>query len=189
MTIPAAITSGDSLSLSIPAPGNTAADGWSLTLLLVRADTAGERQSVSTSTADPDDASAFLLTVSASQTADWPAAAYTWALQATRGAERSTLRTGQTVVLPDPAAGGTAVMDLRSVAKKALDAINAYLLNPANIAAASYTIAGRSLSRFPRAELIAERSKWQAEVAREEAAARVSSGLGDRRRIYVRFGA
>ena len=189
MTIPATITAGDSLRLSVPAPDNTAADGWALALVLVPADGSGTRLSASTSAADPDNAAAFLLTVAASATAAWAPRAYTWALQASRLTERTTLQSGRTTVLPDPAAAGTAAMDLRSVARKTVDAIDAYLSNPANLNAASYSIAGRSLNRWPRAELIVERSKWLAELAPEDAAARLAAGLGDCRRIYVRFGA
>lgn len=187
MSIPTQLTAGDSLRLSIPSRGRTVADGWALTLVLAPA-AGGARLSASTTAADPDDANAHLLTVPAATTAGWAAGDYTWVLQASRTTERETLATGQTTVRPDPAAG-TATMDLRSTARKALDAINAYLADSSNLAAASYSIAGRSLSRWPRAELLAERGKWQAEVAREEAAARLAAGLGDRRRVYVRFGA
>jgi hypothetical protein len=54
---------------------------------------------------------------------------------------------------------------------------------------ASYSIAGRSLNRYAMADLLALRSRLQAEVAREDAAAAVAAGGFDRRRIYVRFGA
>ncbi len=186
MSIPTQLTAGDSLRLSIPSQGHLAADGWALTLVFAPA-AGGARQAATTSTADPDNSAHHLLTVATTATATWPAGAYTWVLQASKTGERATLATGQTTVQPDPAAG-TAALDLRSTARKALDAIDAYLTNPGNLAAASYSIAGRNLSRWPRAELIAERSKWQAEVAREEAAARIAAGLPDRRRIYVRFG-
>lgn len=188
MSIPTRLTAGDSLRLSIPSQGNTVADGWSLALVLVPS-AGGARHTASTSAADPDNPANFLLTVASATTAAWPAVAYTWVLQASRGSERTTLATGTTTVMPDPAAVSTLPIDTRSTARKALDAIDAYLANPANLAAASYTIAGRTLSRFPRAELMAERGKWQAEVAREEAAARLAAGGVDPRRIYVRFGA
>lgn len=187
MSIPTQLTAGDSLRLSIPSRGRTVADGWALTFVLAPA-AGGTRYTHSTSTADPDNANAHLLTVPAATTAGWAAGEYTWVLQATRTTERETLESGQTTLRPDPTAG-TAPMDLRSTARKALDAINAYLADPTNLAAASYAIAGRNLSRWPRAELLAERGKWQAEVARENAAARLAAGLADRRRVYVRFGA
>lgn len=187
MSIPSQLTAGDSLRLSIPSQGYTVANGWALTLVLAPV-AGGARVTASTSAADPENPGNHLLTVAATATADWPPVDYTWVLQASKTDERATLATGVTTVRPDPAVG-TAAMDLRSTARKALDAINAYLADPNNLAAASYSIAGRDLSRWPRADLLAERSKWQAEVAREEDAARVAAGLASRRRIYVRFGA
>jgi hypothetical protein len=183
------LTAGDSLRLSIPSRGRTVADGWALTLLLVPSAAAGVRISASTSAADPDDPAAHLLTVAAATTAAWAPGAYTWALQASRGAERETMATGQITVRPDPAAAGTAAMDLRSTSRQALDALNAYLLDASNLKAASYSIAGRSLARHAMADLLALRSRLQAEVAREDAAATVAAGGFDRRRIFVRFGA
>lgn len=189
MSIPTQLTAGDSLRLSIPSQGFAVADGWALALLLVPAAGVGARHSISTTTADPDDAAAHLLTATASTTAAWPAAEYTWVLQASRVDERNTLQAGRITVRPDPAASSTAAMDLRSTARQALDALNAYLANPANLTAASYSIAGRTLSRYAMGDLLALRSRLQGEVAREEAASRAAAGLPDRRRIFVRFGA
>jgi hypothetical protein len=190
VSIPNQLTAGDSLRLSIASRGRTVADGWALTLLLIPAAGSGPRLSASTAAADPENPAAHLLTVAASATAAWAPVSYTWVLQATRGAERETIASGSTAVLPDPAAAGaTAAMDLRSTARQALAAIDAYLRDPKNLKASGYTLNGRTLNRYPRAELLAERSKWQAEVAREEAAERLAAGLADRRRIYVRFGA
>jgi len=190
VSIPHQLTAGDSLHLSIASRGRTVADGWALTLRLIPAAAAGARLSASTSTADPDNAAAHLLTVAATATALWAPGPYTWVLQATRGSERETLVSGSTEILADPAAAGaTAAVDLRSTARRCLAAIDAYLADPHNLSAAGYTINGRTLNRYPRAELLSERSKWQAEVAREEAAERLAAGLADRRRIFVRFGA
>ena len=188
MSIPTQLTAGDSLSLSIPSQGHTVALGWALTLLLVPV-AGGARYSASTSTADPDNAAAHLLTVATTATALWLPGAYTWALQVSKTGERHTIASGQTAVLPDPAAVSTAAMDLRSSARQALDAINAYLLDANNLKAASYSIAGRSLNRHSMADLLVLRTRLQAEVAAEAAADSLATGGMDRRRIYVRFGA
>jgi hypothetical protein len=187
VSIPAILTAGDSLSLSVPAYGRTVEEGWGLSVVLVPADGSGTRITATSSTVDPDDAGAFLLEVPAATTATWAARAYTWVLQATKGSERNTLATGSTTVRPDPLSAST--LDTRSTARLALAAIDAYLLDSTNLKAASYSIAGRSLSRYTRAELMAERSKWQMEVANEEAADRLAAGLPSRSRIFVRFGA
>lgn len=189
MSIPTALTAGDSLSLSIPSQGHTVAEGWVLALVLIPATAAGTRYTAATSTADPDDASAHRLSVSTATTAAWGAGEYSWVLQASKTGERVTLATGRTTVRPDPAAVSAAAMDLRSTARQALDAVNAYLTDPNNLKAASYSIAGRNLSRHTMADLLALRSRLQAEVAREDAAAGAAAGMADKRRIFVRFGA
>jgi len=188
VSIPTQLTAGDSLRLSIPSQGRTVADGWALALLLVPAAGVGLRITAGTNAADPDNAGAHLLTVAAGVTAGWAPGAYTWVLQASKAGERETLASGQTTLRPDPASA-TGPLDLRSTSRQALDALNAYLLDANNLKAASYSIAGRTLSRHSMPDLLALRSRLQAEVAREEAAAAVAAGGVDRRRIYVRFGA
>lgn len=187
MSIPTQLTAGDSLRLSIPSRGRTVADGWALTLVLVPV-AGGERYTVASSAADPDNPGNHLLTAATTVTAPWRTGDYTWVQQVGKTGERKTIASGRLSVAPDPAAaGGTSAIDLRSVARKALDAIDAYLVDATNLKAASYSINGRNLSRYTRAELLAERSKWQAEVAREQAAAAVAAGGFDPRRTYVRF--
>jgi len=88
-------------------------------------------------------------------------------------------------VLPDPAAAGN--VDHRSTPRVMLDNIEAYLRDPGNLVAANYALAGRSLARWSRADLWVERDKLLAEIRSEEAAARASAGLGNPRRLYVRF--
>jgi hypothetical protein len=48
-------------------------------------------------------------------------------------------------------------------------------------------IAGRELWRISITELLVLRSRYQMEVAREEAATSVGRGLPDKRRVLVRF--
>lgn len=112
---------------------------------------------------------------------------YFWQLVVTSGGTRTTVdgEEGWTELLPDPASAVN--RDYRSFARIALENVEAYLRDPNNIAAASYSIGGRSLSRFSRSELLSERDKLAAEVRSEDAAARVTAGLGNPRRFYVRF--
>jgi hypothetical protein len=84
---------------------------------------------------------------------------------------------------------GAATLDTRSSARKALEAVEAYLADPNNLTAAKYEIAGRSLDRFPLTDLWAHRDRLRFEVAREDAATRAAAGLPDKRRVFVRFGA
>lgn len=131
----------------------------------------------------------FTATVVAATSAAVRPGKYRWRLVVTRTADsvRKTAESGWLEVLRDPAAAGN--VDHRTTARVMLDNIEAYLRDPTNITAASYSLGGRSLSRWSRAELIAERSRLQSEVRAEEKAERLTSGVGQRRnRVFVRFG-
>jgi len=154
-----------------------AGEGWALAYQLSNA--AGTI--TFTSTADGDD---HLVSVAATTTANWAPGTYTWRARAVLGAEAYTVRSGTLDVVASLASAA----DLRSHARRALAAIEAYLESPANVAAAAYEIAGRRVQHYPVADLMRLRSRYQAEVAREDAAARVARGLPDPRRVYVRFG-
>jgi hypothetical protein len=84
---------------------------------------------------------------------------------------------------------GAATLDTRSSARKALEAVEAYLLDPNNLTAAEYQIAGRSLKRIPLPELQSHANWLRQQVAREDDATRAAAGLPRRSRIYTRFGA
>ena len=98
---------------------------------------------------------------------------------------RKTVDEGWTTIVPNPAKGGA--FDHRTTARVVLDAIDAYLVDPTNLAAASYSLGGRSLSRWSRTDLLVERDKWTQEVRTEEAKNAMAKGLGNPRRLYVRF--
>ena len=128
----------------------------------------------------------FTATVPATTSADYRVGEYRWRLVVTSGGVRKSIETGKTVVVTDPNAAGT--FDYRTTARYALDMIETYLRDPSNLNAANYSLNGRSLSRWSRADLLVERSKWKLEVKSEEAVERMAEGLGNPRRLYVRFG-
>lgn len=121
------------------------------------------------------------VTVPASTTSGYAAGRYQWQAYATSGGERYLAAAGELVVTPNLAAAGN--YDGRSPARKMLDMIEAYLADANNLTAARYQIGGRSLDRWDRSKLIAERSRLQFEVASEISAA----GGPDRRRVLTRF--
>ena len=129
--------------------------------------------------------SAFAVTVPAATTGAYRAGRYRWRLLVTNGSTRKTADEGWVDVLPDPAAAGS--VDHRTTARVMLDNVEAYLRDPTNLAMANWSIGGRALSRWSRADLLVERDKLRAEVKREEAAERMSKGLNPRNRIAVRF--
>lgn len=113
-------------------------------------------------------------TIAAATSAGYRSGNYRWRLVVTAAGVRTTAEEGYVEVLPDPAAAGN--VDHRSTARVMLENVEAYLRDPGNLRAASYSLAGRSLSRWSRADLIAERSKLQAQVAQEERAEKIRRG-------------
>lgn len=182
---PLQITQGDTARWLKTLPDYPASDGWSLAYTLVNA--AGKI--TIDSTAQGAD---HLVEASAAEADEFAPGLYRWQARVTRGsfpsAEVFTVGAGQIEVLPSLSEATSAGFETRSTARIALDAVNAYLIDPNNLKAASYSIAGRDLARHSLPDLLALRSRLQAEVAREEAVARAAAGLPDKRRIYVRWG-
>ncbi len=175
------ITAGDTLDFRTTVPDYPAGDGWTLTYRLVpRA--AGTAITL-TSTADGDQ---HRIQAGTLVTETWVAGTYSWVAYAGKSGERYTLQTGVVEIRPNPATAAT--LDTRTQARQALDAVQAYLADPSNLTAAKYQIAGRSLDRFPLAELWKHRDRLVVEVQKEEQAARIAAGLPDTRRVFVRFG-
>lgn len=78
--------------------------------------------------------------------------------------------------------------DLRSHAKKVLDALQAVIENRANIDQSSMSIAGRSLSRMSVDELLKFRDRYKAEYLKEIKLARIRNNQGSGNTIKVNFG-
>lgn len=145
---------------------------------------ASPRQSFEvTATADGLD---YVAQVAAAVTADIDPDTYTWRAYVTDGTERYTVDEGQTRVIADleavPAGQG---LDVRTHARKVLDAIEAVLEKRATKDQMSMSIHNRSLGRTPIADLLLLRDRYRAEVTRQEQADRAGGGRG---RYYVRFG-
>lgn len=177
-TEPARLIAGDTAKWQKTIADYPAGEGWALAYTLINA--AGKI--TITSTASGDD---HLINVPAATTAAWSAGSYAWRSQVSKAGEVYTVESGTITVEP---AFGAATLDARSHARKALANIEAYLENAANLAAASYQIAGRELKRHTIEDLLRLRDRYRAEVAREDAAAAAARGLPDRRRVMVRFG-
>ena len=127
-----------------------------------------------------------LLQASASTTAAWAAGAYTWVGYVINGAERYTLESGSITIEADP--GVVTGLDLRSSARKTLDAVNIAMESYGPKAYLhAYEITGRRQQFHTPGEFLAFRSKLMADVAREDNAARISAGLSPRNQMSVRF--
>lgn len=136
-------------------------------------------------TADGTD---HLVTVAAATTTGYASGKYAWLAWVEAGTEKFTVDQGTVEVLPDLRTGtATAALDTRSHARKVLDALEALIEGKATRDQMAYTINGRSLTRMSPEELIKWRSFYKSEVAREERAEAIASGIGGGARVVVRL--
>lgn len=154
---------------------------YSLSYVL-RREITGERIAITASS----NSTGYVVEVSSTTTAAYNAGRYHWDAYITRTSDsaRVKVNSGTLEIKPNKA---TSSDDPRSFAQICLDNIETYLRDPNNIAAASYSIAGRSLSRWSRADLLTERERWKGEVAREKQAEQFARGMLSNNTIRVRF--
>jgi hypothetical protein len=175
---------GDSISWieSRIAPGATAVTVW------LRAAAAGA--GVEAQAADTADG--WRVTLTAQTTAGM--AAGSWELQVVSTVDGAPVTTGRGsfTVRRSLAFSGTAgAFDDRSQAQKDLDAVEE-AIRALTTGAQEYQIGalgagGRKVRRADLAELIKWRDRLKADVTREKRAEIIAQGLGDPRRLYVRF--
>ena len=130
--------------------------------------------------------STYLVEVASAVTASLTAGDYQWAAFIIRSSDnqRVVVDQGRTEILPNLQ---NTTADLRSHAKKVLDAIEAVLENRASQDQMSYSIAGRSLSRMSIDDLMTFRNRYRAEYLREIKLARIKNKQASGNTIKVRF--
>ena len=131
-------------------------------------------------------ATAYVVEVPSATTDDYLVADYQWYAFITRSSdsERVSIGHGFAKLVADYADTNA---DLRSHAKKVLDAVEAVIENRATIDQSSFSIGGRSLSRMDPEELLNLRDRYKAEYLREIQRARIRSGQPTGNMIGVRF--
>jgi len=149
---------------------------------IARREGTGERIAITAS----ETADGYVVEVASSVTATYEPGRYQWSAFITRSSDsaRAEIGYGSFEVKANRA---TSTDDPRGVAQVMLDNIEAYLKDPSNLTAASYSIAGRSLSRWNRTDLLEERDRLKAEINRERQAEKLRNGLGTNQQIRVRF--
>lgn len=100
--------------------------------------------------------------------------------------EQVNIATGRIIFKPALHADGG---DLRSHARKVLDAIKATIEKTATKEQASYTIAGRSLARRTIDELLMLRREYDKLVARENAALARKQGKPSKKKVLIKMSA
>ncbi len=177
-TEPSRVTAGDSISW-LKSLTDYPAGTWVLAYTLINS---AAKISL-TATASGTD---HLVNVTAANSALWAAGTYSWQATVTKSPERYTVGTGSIIVDPNLAALTTS--DTRTSAKKALDAVNALLETYGSKAYMhSYEINGRKQQFNSPGDFMAFRSMLEAEVAKEDNAARLAAGLSPRNQLFVRF--
>lgn len=182
---PTVLTAGSTWQWRKTLAGYSPADNWVLTYYLrsskgainVVADT------------DPELSDTFLVNVAAAATANYDAGEYTWFAFVSKSTDRFDVGRGKLTIKANPASLGA--VDLRSHARKALDAVNAVIENRASQEEMNYSISDAGMSRsvglMSLAELIKFKSYYEQLVAQEEAAEALSSGGLPKNKIKVRF--
>jgi hypothetical protein len=171
--IPAELRAGDTAKWQRSFSDYPASAGWVLAYTI--AGTGGVFTASATANGD-----AFEVTISAATTDAWPAGRYQITEYVSKDGERFTLNTQPLRVLANLV--GASPGDTRSHAQKMLDAIEAWLESKAPTAA-SVEIAGRKISNYPLADLLALRSKYKFEVSQETGLATGKRGS----KLLVRF--
>ena len=177
---PDCFTAGDTVQWIKAVTDYLPADGWVLTYTFVMQ---GQKFQV---TAIDNGDGRHLATITAADSAPIKDGHYHWVATVTKALERFTVGHGDVEVLPDLEASPEG-RDTRTYAKQLLDAIEATIAGTATTDQASYSFDGVSITRMPMTELLSARDKMRAEVAREVARDRLSKGLGDQSRIFVRL--
>lgn len=133
-----------------------------------------------------DNTDSFLFTVSSVDSASFTVGHWYWQLEIVRksDSERIVLDLGEFDAVPDLDANQA---DPRSHAEIMVAKIESILNDRADTDVASYSIAGRSLSKMSFQELIDARAYYMAEVRREKAAQDAKAGRTGSATIQVRF--
>ena len=154
---------------------------WTLKYNFVSAD-AGAANETTTAVADGD---THVVTMAKAVTDAFTAGDYKWFSYVEDAGEtvRYSVASGSMTVNPDQSSD----TDARSHAKKTLDAICATIEGIATKEQQSYSIAGRSLSRYTPAELYEFKQQYEALYNKELQDENIANGGGSGRTVKVRF--
>lgn len=189
MGIPAAITAGDSVAWKLAATtdalGNPiSSPSWGVTYFL-RMNTAGEGASI---VGTDDTGGGWSFAISAATTAGFNAGTWYWQAQATDGSSTITIGTGSLTVQPSLAySGAPGAFDGRSQAEQDLEAVQSAIRGIIAGKSKYYMIGSRQFTALDLPSLMERESQLKAIVARERAAESLAAGLGNPRRMFVRF--
>ena len=128
----------------------------------------------------------YYIEAASSSTTSYSVGDYIWEAYITKAADsnRVMVDSGRTTITQNLANTNA---DLRSHAKKVLDAIEAVIENRATVDQSSFSIAGRSLSRMSIDELLTLKNRYKAEYLKEIKEARIKNKQRSGNTIGVKF--
>lgn len=176
LNIPKRIRAGDSLKFSDDIT-NYPAPTWTLTYTIATSNQVFDFSS----SADGTSHSFALLP---SFTSKFPAGKYQYQATISDGTDRFTVGSGSLVIEADLKLTAKAAF---SHVEKTLENLEAVIEGKATTDQLSFSIAGRSLSRYPIGELLAWRDKYKSELRALERAERIAQGKGNSAHIRARF--
>ena len=129
----------------------------------------------------------YYIESASSSTTGYAVGDYIWEAYITKtsSSNRIMVDSGRTTITENLA---NTTADLRSHAKKVLDALQAVIENRSTMDQSSMSIAGRSLSRMSVDELLKFRDRYKAEYLKEIKLARIRNKQGSGNTIKVNFG-
>lgn len=182
--IPQTIHAGDSVQWIEPPTDDRSQASWG-SVLWLRFNAANEALTI-TGTAV---AIGWQFEISATTSAGMDAGTWYWQRRITQASQSITVGTGSLVVEPSLAySGSAAAFDGRSQARKDLEAVQAAIRAIISGGAVSeYMIGTRRLKKMPLPDLIMLEDRLKREVVREDRAQAIANGLGDPRKVNIRF--
>jgi len=177
-TEPAAITAGSTIKWTKNLSDYKPEDSWVLSYSLFNS----SNQYTVAATDNGD--STHLADIAAAISADYAVGDYQWQAYVTKTTERYDVGCGEIRINANAATGA---VDGRSHVKKTLDAIEATIEIRSTQGNESYSVDGVSVTKRSTEDLLALRTKYQAEYASEQKAASLANGLGHSSRVRVRI--
>lgn len=175
---PARVTKGSTHQWRRSLPNFLPAAGWTLTYGFSN----GTEQVSITATNFGD--GTHLATIAIATFAEKTPGEWEWRAYVTKASQRFDAGRGSFLLEADIA---SAAHDVRSIAKKTLDALNAMIAGKASVDQAAMSIGDRSLSRMQPEELLKWRRTYATFVRQEDAAAARAQGRPGGSKIRFRF--
>jgi len=185
---PSIVTAGTTVtwedsSTTVGFDQNATSSDWTLTYYL-RTNTASEGATVVGSAYNDG----WRFTLASSVSTNFDKGDWIWAAVVTKASESFQLATGRFKVKESLTYSGTpTALDNRSQNRIDLDNVIAAIRSIIEDKAKSYQIGGRTFTRIDLPDLYQQRDHLSGVVMREEVAEKVSQGLGNPSRFFVRF--